>query len=95
MNSRVLTIFEYWNSQGPTFNQTPRGLTVFERPEAAAGQNICSFAQFDSGNINLDYEIITDFYISLQFYHNIDGRSPGTNEPNGDCGFVAGLRYKF
>jgi hypothetical protein len=47
------------------------------------------------GDINLDYEIINDFYISFQFYHNVDTRSPGTGEPNGDYGFVAGLRYKF
>lgn len=47
------------------------------------------------GNINLDYEVIADLYISLQFYHNFDSRSPATNEPNIDFGFVAGLRYKF
>src|SRR6478609_6256970 len=47
------------------------------------------------GNINLDYEIISDLYISLQFYHNFDSRSPATNAPNIDFGFVAGLRYKF
>ena len=47
------------------------------------------------GDITLDYEIIADFYISLQFYHNYDSRSPATNEPNIDYGFVAGIRYKF
>lgn len=47
------------------------------------------------GNINIDYEVITDFSINLQFYHNFDSRSPATNEPNIDFGFVAGLRYKF
>jgi len=47
------------------------------------------------GNITLDYEIITDFYVNLQFYHNYDSRSPATDEPNIDYGFVAGLRYKF
>lgn len=47
------------------------------------------------GNINLDYEIISDFYINLQFYHNYDSRSPATGDPNIDYGFVAGLRYKF
>ena len=47
------------------------------------------------GDISLDYEIIKDFYISLQFYHNYDSRSPATDEPNIDYGFVAGLRFKF
>ena len=47
------------------------------------------------GNIAFDYELIKDFYINLQFYHNYDSRSPATNEPNVDYGFVAGLRYKF
>jgi hypothetical protein len=50
--------------------------------------------RFD-GDISLDYEIISDFYINLQFYHNYDSRSPATDEPNIDFGFVAGLRYKF
>jgi len=47
------------------------------------------------GNINLEYEIITDFYITLQVYHNFDSRSPATGRPNTDYGLVAGLRYKF
>jgi len=47
------------------------------------------------GNISLDYEIISDFSINFQFYHNYDSRSPSTGEPNIDYGFVAGLRYEF
>jgi hypothetical protein len=47
------------------------------------------------GDINLEYEMVTDFFISLQFYHNYDSRSPATAMPNIDYGFVAGLRYKF
>jgi len=50
--------------------------------------------RFD-GEINIDYELVTDFYLSLQFYHNFDSRSPATGQPNIDYGFVAGLRYKF
>jgi len=50
--------------------------------------------RFD-GTINLEYEIISDFYINFEFYHNYDSRSPGTGESNIDYGFVAGLRYKF
>jgi hypothetical protein len=50
--------------------------------------------RFD-GDITLDYEIISDFDISFQFYHNYDSRSPATNKPNIDYGFVAGLKYKF
>ena len=47
------------------------------------------------GDITLDYEIITDFSVSLQFYHNYDSRAPATDVPNVDYGFVSGLRYKF
>ena len=47
------------------------------------------------GNTTFDYELIKDFYVNLQFYHNYDSRSPATGEPNVDYGFVAGLRYKF
>jgi hypothetical protein len=47
------------------------------------------------GNVTLDYELISDFYVNFQFYHNYDSRSPATGEPNIDYGFVAGLRYKF
>ncbi len=50
--------------------------------------------RFD-GDITLDYEIISDFNISFQFYHNYDSRSPATDKPNIDYGFVAGLKYKF
>lgn len=47
------------------------------------------------GNISLDYEIISDFSINFQFYHNYDSRSPATDAPNIDYGFVAGLKYEF
>jgi hypothetical protein len=47
------------------------------------------------GNLTLDYELITDFYVNFQVYHNYDSRSPATSEPKSDHGFVAGIRYKF
>ena len=47
------------------------------------------------GDINLFYELITDFSLTLQFYYNFDSRSPATGSPNADYGFVAGLTYKF
>ena len=47
------------------------------------------------GDIEIDYELITNFYINFQFYHSFDSRSPATQMPNIDYGFVAGLRYKF
>jgi hypothetical protein len=47
------------------------------------------------GDINLFYEIIADFSLTLQFYYNFDSRSPATGTPNADYGFVAGLTYKF
>lgn len=47
------------------------------------------------GDINLFYELIADFSLTLQFYYNFDSRSPATGTPNADYGFVAGLTYKF
>jgi hypothetical protein len=47
------------------------------------------------GSFSLDYEVIRDFYINIQVYHNYDSRSPATGELKTDHGFVAGIRYKF
>lgn len=47
------------------------------------------------GDISFDYEIISDFLVNFQFYHNFDSRSPTTGTPNIDYGFVAGIKYEF
>jgi hypothetical protein len=47
------------------------------------------------GDANLSWELISDFYLNLQFYHNYDSQSPETGEPNVDYGFVVGITYKF
>ena len=47
------------------------------------------------GDANLNWELISDFYLNLQFYHNYDRKSPETGEPNVDYGFVFGISYKF
>ncbi|HEX6223597.1 MAG TPA: DUF481 domain-containing protein [Chryseolinea sp.] len=47
------------------------------------------------GNTTLNWELISDFYLNLQFYHNYDRKSPKTGEPNIDYGFVIGISYKF
>ena len=47
------------------------------------------------GEVNIEYELVTDFFVTGQFYHNYDSRSPATGQPNVDYGFVAGLRFKF
>jgi len=47
------------------------------------------------GDANLSWELINDFFLDLQFYHNYDKKSPETGEPNIDYGFVLGIRYKF
>lgn len=47
------------------------------------------------GDISFDYEIIADFSVNFQFYHNFDSRSPATGTPNIDYGFVAGIKYEF
>ena len=47
------------------------------------------------GNASSNWELISDFYLNLQFYHNYDTKSPETGEPNIDYGFVIGISYKF
>lgn len=47
------------------------------------------------GNATLNWELISDFNLNLQFYHNYDKKSPETGQPNIDYGFVAGINYKF
>jgi hypothetical protein len=47
------------------------------------------------GNASSNWELISDFYLNLQFYHNYDTKSPETGEPNIDYGFVVGISYKF
>jgi hypothetical protein len=47
------------------------------------------------GDANFNWELISDFYLNLQFYHNYDRKSPETGEPNVDYGFVVGISYKF
>ena len=47
------------------------------------------------GNMSTNWELISDFNLNLQFYHNYDRESPETGEPNVDYGFVVGLSYKF
>lgn len=47
------------------------------------------------GNASSNWELISDFYLNLQFYHNYDTESPETGKPNIDYGFVIGISYKF
>jgi hypothetical protein len=47
------------------------------------------------GDINLNWELISDFSLSLNFYNNYDSKSPTTGGARSDYGFVAGLSYKF
>jgi len=47
------------------------------------------------GDINVNWELVKDFYVNFRFYHVYDSQSPATGEPNVDWGTVAGLSYKF
>jgi hypothetical protein len=47
------------------------------------------------GDIHLNWELISDFYLDFQFYYNFDNESPATGLPNTDYGIVAGITYKF
>ncbi len=47
------------------------------------------------GDINLNWELISDFSLNLNFYSNYDSKSPTTGGARSDFGFVAGLSYEF
>jgi hypothetical protein len=47
------------------------------------------------GDIDLSWEVIKDFSITLNFYHNYDRKSPATGLARVDYGYVAGISYKF
>jgi hypothetical protein len=49
----------------------------------------------NDGEVECEWELIDDFSLSLSFYHNYDRKSPGTNTPELDYGFVSGLNYRF
>lgn len=96
------------NEEGAEANTTEAMLQLnynffsFSKPNLTISFVESSFLSFTEkgrvrfdGDITLDYEIISDFDISFQFYHNYDSRSPATDKPNVDYGFVAGLKYKF
>ena len=47
------------------------------------------------GQLSLNWKLIQDFYINVQFYHNYDNQPPGQNSEKLDFGVVFGLTYKF
>lgn len=47
------------------------------------------------GQLTLNWKLIQDLYINLQFYHNYDNQPPGQNSEKLDFGVVFGLTYKF
>ena len=47
------------------------------------------------GSTTMSWELISDFNLNLEFYHNYDSQSPATGAANTDYGFVAGLNFKF
>jgi len=47
------------------------------------------------GQLTLNWKLIQDFYINVQFYHNYDNQPPGQNSEKLDFGVVFGLTYKF
>jgi len=77
-------------------------LFSFEKPDITVSileTSFLSLTQQDrfrlDGDLNLSWEMISDFSVSLTFYHNYDSQSPATGESNIDIGFVGGLRYEF
>jgi hypothetical protein len=47
------------------------------------------------GDIKLGWELFNDFSLSLNYFYNYDSKSPATNTPRTDFGFVAGIAYSF
>jgi hypothetical protein len=47
------------------------------------------------GQFNINWKIIGDFSLNLQFYHNYDNQPPGQNSEKLDYGIVFGVSYKF
>jgi hypothetical protein len=76
------------------FSFSSPNLTIDLAQTVYFGLSDTSRIRYD-GDITFDYELIKNFYLSLQVFYNFDSRSPATNEPNNDYGFVSGLRFKF
>jgi hypothetical protein len=49
----------------------------------------------NSGQTNLNWELINDFDLSLGFYNNYDSKPPASAASTFDFGIVFGLNYKF
>jgi len=47
------------------------------------------------GSINVNWEIIGDFYLNTNLYNNYDSKSPIDGTAKSDYGIVFGLTYKF
>ena len=47
------------------------------------------------GQLTLNWKLVKDLYINLQFYHNYDNQPPGQNSEKLDFGVVFGFTYKF
>lgn len=49
----------------------------------------------NDGEMNVSWEIINDFKLNLNIYHNYDNKPPGEGGSNYDFGTVIGFQYKF
>jgi Protein of unknown function, DUF481 len=49
----------------------------------------------NDGSTNLDWEIIDDLKLSLEFYNNLDTKPPGAEGKKVDYGVVFGISYSF
>jgi hypothetical protein len=47
------------------------------------------------GNTTFSWEIVHDFYVTLNLYTNYDSKPPATSASNTDYGIVMGITYKF
>lgn len=46
-------------------------------------------------NINFKYELFSDFYFGITFYHNLDTKPPESASSNSDWGITTSIGYSF
>ena len=47
------------------------------------------------GDLTISWEIVNNFNLEIEFYHNFDAKSPATGASRTDYGYVFGVAYEF
>jgi hypothetical protein len=78
---------EFFRFSSPNISITTNQTSYFSLTEAGR-------LRLD-GEVRVDWEIINDLALSLQYYQNFDNRPPSGGSRNWDYGLVTGLKYSF